>query len=128
MFGIILGVTARGYYAMRRCLPTNIALDAIHSRRGLKWGVPAMLIAVPYALAMVVCTVLAEDTGSGWLNLVALLFGWNSLKFLVAGPATLIALVRVRGHEERRRATAAGHLAGGEQERPEEPVLSQSRG
>ena len=128
MFGIILGVTARGYYAMRRCLPTNIALDAIHSRRGLKWGVPAMLIAVPYALAMVVCTVLAEDTGSGWLNLVALLFGWNSLKFLVAGPATLIALVRVRGREERRRATAAGHLAGGEQERLEEPVLSQSRG
>jgi hypothetical protein len=122
-----LGVTGRAYYAVRRFMPTNIALDAIHTRRGLKWGVPAMLLAVPYTGAMLLCIGLAENGGSGWLNLVALLFAWNSLKFLAAGPATVITLVRVRGREERRRATAAGRFTGGKPERLEEPVLSQSR-
>lgn len=128
MFGLILGVSARAYYAVRRFMPTNLALDAIHTRRGLKWGVPAMLLAVPYTLAMLLCIGLTETGGSGWLNLIALLFAWNSLKFLVAGPATLIALIRVRGQEERRRATSAGQFTGGEQERFADPVLSQSRG
>jgi hypothetical protein len=128
MFGLIFGVTARAYYAVRRFMPTNIALDAIHTRRGLKWGVPAMLLAVPYTWAMVLCVGLAETGGSGWLNLAVLLFAWNSLKFLVAGPVTLIALVRVRGREERLRAIAAGHFSSGQHERLEEPVLSQRRG
>ncbi|WP_174776311.1 MULTISPECIES: sulfate permease [Cryobacterium] len=128
MFGLILGVTARAYYVVRRFMPTNIALAAIHTRRGLKWGLPATLLAVPYTFAMVLCAGLADNSGAGWLNLFALLFAWNSLKFLVAGPATSITLVRVRGREERCRATTAGHFNGGEQERLEEPVFSQSRG
>lgn len=33
---------------MRRFMPTNIALDALRTRRGLKWGAPAMLLAIPY--------------------------------------------------------------------------------
>ena len=128
MFGLILGVTARGYYVVRRLMPTTIALDAIHTRRGLKWGVPAMLLAVPYTLATLLCVGLAEKGGSGWLNLVALLFAWNSLKFLVAGPATLIKLVRVRAQEDRRRSAAAGHTTGDQQEWLEEHVLSRTRG
>ena len=128
MFGLILGATARAHYALLRFMPTNIALDAIHTRRGLKWGVPAMLLAVPYTFAMVVCVGLVENGGSSWLNLLALLFAWNSLKFLVAGPATLIRLVRVRGQEARRRATRAGHVAGDGQEQFREPVFSQRRG
>jgi hypothetical protein len=128
MFGLILGATARAYYVVRRFMPTNIALDAIHTRRGLKWGVPAMLLAVPYMFAMVLCIGLAENSGTVWLNLFALLFGWNSLKFLVAGPATLITLVRLRGQEERRRVATAGHATGGGQPRLEESVLSKSRG
>ena len=43
-------------YFLRRYMPTNIALDAIRTRRGLKWGVPAMLLAVPYLLAAAFCT------------------------------------------------------------------------
>lgn len=128
MFGLILGVTARAYYAVRRFMPTNIAVDAIHTRRGLKWGVPAMLLAVPYTGAMLLCIGLAENGGTGWLNLIALLFAWNSLKFLMAGPVTLIELVRVRHREERRRATSARHLARRDQEQIEEPLLYQSRG
>lgn len=128
MFGLILGVTARGYYVVRRFMPTNIALDAIHTRRGLKWGVPAMLLAVPYAWATLLCIGLNETGGSGWLNLVALLFAWNSLKFLVAGPVTLIALVRVRSREERRRETRGGRVTGRGQKRFGEPVSFRMRG
>jgi hypothetical protein len=60
MFGLILGVTARTHYALRRFMPTNILLDAIHTRRGLKWSLPAMLLALPYALAAVLCAGLVE--------------------------------------------------------------------
>ena len=101
MFALILGLTARTYYALRRFMPTNLVLDAIHTRRGLKWGVPAMLLAVPYACAMAVCVGLAEVGGSGWLNALALLLAWNALKFLGAGPVTLVRLLRVRGREGR---------------------------
>jgi hypothetical protein len=103
MFAFILGLTARTHFAVRRFMPTNIVLDAIHTRRGLKWGVPAMLLAVPYAFAMVVCAGLAAEEGSGWLNALALLFAWNALKFFGAGPVTLMRLLRVRDREARHR-------------------------
>ena len=126
MFGLIWAVTARTHYALRRFMPTNIVLDALHTRRGLKWGVPAMLLAIPYALAAVFCAGLVEAGGSGWLNLLALLFVWNSLKLLLAGPVTLIRLLRVRGREAqaRRRAMPIGLSEGVEPERFEEPVLT----
>ena len=40
-----LSIRTRAF--LRRYMPTNIALDAIRTRRGLKWGIPAMLVAVP---------------------------------------------------------------------------------
>jgi hypothetical protein len=99
MFALILGLTSRTYFALRRFMPTNLVLDAIHTRRGLKWGVPAMLLAVPYSFAVVVCVGLVDAGRSGWLNVVALLFSWNALKFLGAGPFTLMRLLRVRARE-----------------------------
>ncbi len=110
MFGSVLGVTARMYYTLRRVMPTNIVLDAIHTRRGLRWGVPAMLLAVPYTLAAAFCVGLTNAGGSGWLSILALLLLWNALKFLVAGPLTLFRLLLVRGSEarERRWATVSG--------------------
>jgi hypothetical protein len=103
MFGIIWGLTARAHYSVRRFMPTNIALDAIHTRRGLKWGAPAMLVAVPYALAAALCAGLAEAGGSGWLNVLTVLFAWNAMKFVVAGPATLFRLLAVHRREARAR-------------------------
>jgi hypothetical protein len=116
MFGFLFGVTARAHYALRRFMPTNILLDAIHTRRGLKWGTPAMLLAVPYALAAVFCVGMVEAGGSGWLNVLALLFAWNALKILAAGPVTLMRLLRVRGGEARARRRAATAV-------PREPVV-----
>ncbi|GGF45550.1 hypothetical protein GCM10010922_21590 [Microbacterium sorbitolivorans] len=86
---------------MRRFMPTNIALDALRTRRGLKWGVPAMLLAVVYMYAASVMTTLIEGGGPEWLYLVMLVCIWNALKFIVHGPVSLIQLARVRVLESR---------------------------
>ena len=72
MFRLLWAVSVHTRYYLQRYLPTNILLDLIRSRRGLKWGVPAMLLAVPYLLAASTCTSLLADGGPGCLNLVVL--------------------------------------------------------
>ena len=90
----ILSVHTRAF--LRRYMPTNILLDAIRTRRGLKWGVlPAMLLAVPYLLAASTFTTLIADGGPGWLNLLVLLCLWNTMKFALMGPISLVLLIRV---------------------------------
>ena len=84
---------------LRRYMPTNILLDVIRTRRGLKWGMPAMLLAVPYLLTASTFTTLVSDSGLGWLNLLVLLCLWNTLKFIVMGPVSLILLARARARE-----------------------------
>lgn len=65
---------------MRRYMPTNILIDAIRTRRGLKWGVPAMLLAIPYLYIAATCRTLLEQGGPGWLHLIVLVCIWNALK------------------------------------------------
>lgn len=108
MFGLIWVVVDRTRLAFRRFMPTNLLLDALHTRRGLKWGMPAMLLAVPYGLGALVSFGMAESGAPGWLNLIGLLCIWNALKFVVAGPATLIRLARVRTQEARTNRASAG--------------------
>ena len=86
-----LSVHTRNF--LRRYMPTNRLLDAIRSRRGLKWGIPAMLLAIPYLLAAYWCVTTIENGGPGWLNLVVLLCGWNSIKLTLNGPITLVLLL-----------------------------------
>lgn len=93
-------------YFLRRYMPSNIVLDAIRTRRGLKWGVPAMLLALPYLYAASVLTVLIDGGAPGWLHLVVLVLVWNALKFAVMGPASVILLLRARTSEWRDRQTA----------------------
>jgi hypothetical protein len=130
MFALILGLTARSYYAVRRFMPTNLVLDAIHTRRGLKWGVPAMLLAVPYSFATAMCVGLVEAGGSRLLNVLALLFAWNALKFLGAGPVTLMRLLRARGREgqARHRAPSASLAERGDHDRSDETLFVSGRG
>jgi hypothetical protein len=92
-----LSVHTRAF--LRRYMPTNILLDAIRTRRGLKWGVPAMLLAVPYLLAASTFTTLIADGGPGWLNVLVIFCLWNTMKFIIMGPVSLILLARVRVRE-----------------------------
>ena len=105
MLRLLWAASAHTRYFLRRYMPTNILLDLIRTRRGLKWGVPAMLLVALYLLAASICTNVIADGGPGWLNLLAILFIWNALKFLIMGPVSLVLLLRVRIHEasERRR-------------------------
>lgn len=98
MFALIWMLSTRIRYFLRRYAPTNILLAALHTRRGLKWGLPAMLLAGPYLLGVVLCAEAAAQTGDAWLNLLVVLFVWNAMKFLVAGPVCLaqLALARIR--------------------------------
>ncbi|TFB71502.1 sulfate permease [Cryobacterium sp. Hz9] len=109
MFEFILAITARSYYFSRRFMPTNIVTDAIDTRRGLKWGVPAMLFPIPYGFAAAYFAGLVEAGGSNWLNVFVLLYVWDALKFFVVGPVSLIHLVAVQVREAgaRRRLTQA---------------------
>lgn len=50
MFRLIWTLSAHTRYYLRRYMPTNRLLDAIRRRPNLKWGIPAMLLAVPYLL------------------------------------------------------------------------------
>ena len=88
---------------LRRYMPTNILLDAIRTRRGLKWGVPVVLLAAPYLLIASICTNVIADGGPGWFNLIVLLFVWNALKFLIVGPVSVWLLARANIAERRTR-------------------------
>lgn len=105
MFRLLWAASVRTRYFLRRYMPTNILLDLIRTRRGLKWGLPAMLLAAPYLLAASMCTSLIADGGPGWLNLLVILCIWNALKFILMGPVSLAHLIRARLYEaaERRR-------------------------
>ncbi|GAB6857570.1 sulfate permease [Microbacterium limosum] len=112
MFRLLWNLSIRVRLFLRTYMPTNILLDALRTRRGLKWGVPAMLIAVPYLLGAWLLTVWIADGGPGWLNLLVLLFIWNALKFLVNGPITMIVLIRARVAERRDRRLAERESTG----------------
>lgn len=84
---------------LRRYMPTNRLLDAIRTRRGLKWGIPAMLLVIPYLLAASFFRDLIEGGGPGWLNLLVLLCIWNAMKLVLMGPVSLILLFRARIRE-----------------------------
>ncbi|GAA1484698.1 sulfate permease [Brachybacterium fresconis] len=103
MFRLILTASVHTRYFLRRCMPTNILLDAIRTRRGLKWGVPAMLLAVPYLYVAGILRVLIEDGGPGWLHVLVLVCVWNAMKFAIMGPVSLVLLLRVRAAEWRDR-------------------------
>jgi len=96
MIRLLWALSVRIRYFLRRYMPTDILLDLIRTRRGLKWGIPAMLLAVPYLLAASICTNLIAAGGPGWLNLLVLLFIWNAMKFFIMAPVSFVLLARVR--------------------------------
>ncbi len=70
---------------LRRWMPTNVIRDLIRTRQGLKWGVPAMLLAAPYFAAAYWLTTLLANGAPGWLNLLVLLCVWSGFKMLWLG-------------------------------------------
>ncbi|MCP6352254.1 hypothetical protein NL467_26630, partial [Klebsiella pneumoniae] len=75
-------------YGVFQYAPTNLLLGAIrYRRRGLKWGIPAMLLlGGGYYYATAICHTIILREGPGPLYLLVLLFAWNALKFFWIGP------------------------------------------
>ena len=104
-------------------MPTAIVIDAINTRRGLKWGVPAMLLAFPYAFAAIYCRAQVDAGGPGWLNLLVILCIWNILKLLLIGPISLLKLMAVRVREAVARRRMTSTLLADDVEHFDAPIL-----
>lgn len=109
MIRLLMIASIRSRDFMRRYMPSNILIDLIRTRRGLKWGIPAMLLAIPYIGVAYWCTTIIGNGGPGWLNLVVLICVWSGFKMLWIGPASLVLLARTRVHESRARRAANSH-------------------
>ena len=88
---------------LHRYMPTNIVLDKLRTRHGLKWGAPAMLLAITYLAVANILTILIDRGAPGWFHLLVLLCIWNAFKFQVMGPMSVVLLVRARTAERRDR-------------------------
>lgn len=103
MVQLLVAFVGGAYTLFQRIMPTNILIRATHTRRGLRWGVPAMLLAGVYSVVAAALAQWVADGGPGWINLLVLICIWNALKFLANGPVTLVRLMRVRALERRHR-------------------------
>ncbi|WP_313546426.1 hypothetical protein [Leifsonia aquatica] len=81
--------------------PTNLVIAATRGRRGLRGGIPSMLLAVLYLLAARWCVTTIEAGGPGWLNILVLLSVWNSIKLTLNGPASVVRLLQAKVKEWR---------------------------
>ena len=99
MFRLLWTLSVRTRDYLHRYMPSNRLLAAIRTRRGLKWGIPAMLVALPYILIASICSGSAADGGPGWLHLIVLWACWNALKFVIMGPVSVVLFIRARLRE-----------------------------
>ncbi|WP_454114727.1 sulfate permease [Microbacterium lacticum] len=106
---------------LRRWMPTNVLLDKIRSRSGLKWGVPGMLLGAVYIFAAAYCTTLISHGWSEWLHIPFAIALWNGLKFLLMGPVSVILLLRARIREAHARRHDRRHAAASPQQIPATP-------
>lgn len=102
---IFRGITALVSFLLRY-EPGMRILARIRRRDGLKWGIPAMLLAVPYFLIAATCVQVIEDGGPRALHLVVLWSLTFGMAFLLAGPISVVLLIKARATEaiQRRRA------------------------
>lgn len=99
MFRFIWTLSVRTRDYLHRYMPSNRLLAAIRTRRGLKWGLPAMLVPLPYFLIAYACSAAVADGGPGWLHLIVLWACWNALKFILMGPVSVVLFIRARLRE-----------------------------
>ena len=84
---------------LRRFMPTYKIRDRVYTREGLKWGIPAVLLAVPYFGIALWLSRIIETGAPGWLNVAVLICLWCGFKMLWLGPISVVMLIRARIRE-----------------------------
>ncbi len=88
-----LAAAINGYMAYY--MPTNRLVRWLRSPSGLKWAIPVALIAATsYLLAMKGCMTIIDHGGPAYLNVLAGLFAWNTLKFTVVALLAPVTILR----------------------------------
>ncbi len=83
MIALSLRTSACIHRYLRNTAPTNIAVAWLRSPHGSTWAIPiGLMLAIGYLHASSFCAVIVESGGPGWINLLVILFFWNSLKFV----------------------------------------------
>lgn len=96
MLSTIFSGVARCYYFLARFAPGPRLISRILRRDGLKWGVPAMLVAAPYYYVANLIKGLIEQGGDAWLSLPLMCCLVMGTAFLVLGPISLLKLAKAR--------------------------------
>ncbi|WP_025156907.1 hypothetical protein [Leifsonia aquatica] len=99
MLRFIFAGVARTYYFLARYAPGPRLISRIRRRNGLKWGVPAMLVAAPYFLVANLLQTLIEGGGSAWLSLPLLWCLIMGMAFILLGPISVVLLIIARTRE-----------------------------
>lgn len=111
---IRLAAAIHGFLAFY--MPTNRAVGWLRSPSGIKWAIPVAIAAtLAYRFALNVCMTVIERGGPGYLNVLVMLFAWNSIKFAATAALSPLLLLR-RALADRTSSVAprdgfGGHLA-----------------
>jgi len=105
MLRIVFAAVASAFSLLTRFAPGPRLIARIRQRDGLKWGVPAMPVAVPYYLAAGICQRFIEDGASIWLSVLMLWCLVMGTAFVVLGPVSLslLGIARIRETADARR-------------------------
>lgn len=100
MLGFIVSGVASVVATLNRYLPgLRLIQRIVHRRDSHKWGVPAMLIAVPYFLVANIFKGILEDGGHALFSVPLLWCLVMGIVFLVLGPISLLLLARALTRE-----------------------------
>lgn len=95
MLSFIVSGVASVVATLNRYLPSlRLIQRIVHRRDSHKWGVPAMLIAVPYLLVANVFKGILEDGGHALFSVPLLWCLVMGIVFLVLGPISLLLLAK----------------------------------
>ena len=119
IFAASWAISARLYGLVQRFAPSNVVIRRVHIRTGIKWG-PLVGLAgvVVYGLLMAVAGTVVRGGGPGWVNVFFIVGFWNTVRFAVLVPVSVVRLLRVRHQEtvllrEWQRAERAGSTPAG---------------
>jgi hypothetical protein len=83
----------------QRWLPSNRLVHLVRARRGLRWGIPLVLLGAGYFAVGVVCAGIVQAGGPGRWYLPMLVCWWTAIKVISHGLYATITLPIVRASE-----------------------------